>query len=401
MHRLRANLAMQFASTDTRALRQAAADALRAGDALRARDLYTQTIAAGEADTSAWLGLAFACRRLADAEGKLNAVNKILELEPRNVWALILKGDHLGETGDARGASSFYNAALKSAPPPQQTSPELREELRRVQGLRERYAKDYEDHLRAHLARHGFADGAAGRRFAQSLDLMLGKKQLFLQQPLYYYFPELPQIQFYNRTDFPWLDRVEAATDEIRNELLDILKIDGAFSPYIEVDPTRPPVDHHMVNSPDWSAYYLWKNGEQVAENAARCPKTVATLKDAPLTQIKNRCPSVLFSALRPGARIPPHTGFINVRLICHLPLIVPGNCQFRVGNDVRPWQEGKAWVFDDTVQHEAWNASGKLRVILLFDIWRPELSNEERKLVATMFEAIDAYGGAATEWHM
>jgi aspartyl/asparaginyl beta-hydroxylase (cupin superfamily) len=79
----------------------------------------------------------------------------------------------------------------------------------------------------------------------------------------------------------------------------------------------------------------------------------------------------------------------------------VPGNCQFRVGNDVRYWEEGKAWVFDDTMQHEARNASDKLRVILIFDIWRPELSREERELVAALFEAIDSYGGQAVEWQM
>jgi aspartyl/asparaginyl beta-hydroxylase (cupin superfamily) len=72
----------------------------------------------------------------------------------------------------------------------------------------------------------------------------------------------------------------------------------------------------------------------------------------------------------------------------------VPNGCEFRVGNDVRTWTEGKAWVFDDTIEHEAWNRSGEDRYILIFDIWRPELDADERVRVAALCEAIDAYRG-------
>ena len=134
--------------------------------------------------------------------------------------------------------------------------------------------------------------------------------------------------------------------------------------------------------------------------NAARCPRTLAALADAPLCRIPRRTPSILFSLLRPGARIPPHHGMINTRLICHLPLIVPPGCGFRVGNETRSWEEGRAWVFDDSIEHEAWNGSGQTRVILLFDVWRPELSPGERESVAAMFEAIDEFG-AAPRWEI
>ena len=84
----------------------------------------------------------------------------------------------------------------------------------------------------------------------------------------------------------------------------------------------------------------------------------------------------------------------MNTRLICHLPLVVPDKCSFRVGNDTRVPVEGNAWLFDDTIEHEAWNGSDRTRVILLFEIWRPELTAAERAMVSAMFEAIDAYGG-------
>jgi aspartate beta-hydroxylase len=118
-----------------------------------------------------------------------------------------------------------------------------------------------------------------------------------------------------------------------------------------------------------------------------------------PPIRVKNRSPSILFSLLRPGAKIPPHTGRANTRLICHLPLMVPENCGLRVGNDVRAPVEGKVWAFDDTIEHEAWNLSAHNRVVLIFEIWKPELSEQERGLVNGMFEAIDAQSGDKPAW--
>jgi len=127
----------------------------------------------------------------------------------------------------------------------------------------------------------------------------------------------------------------------------------------------------------------------------------MAALANTPLCRVPQRSPSILFSLLKPGAHIPAHHGLVNTRLIGHLPLIVPGKCTFRVGNDVRDWVEGKAWAFDDTIEHEAWNHSNGTRVILLFDIWRPELTEEERGLVVSLFEAIDAHSGTKPEWEI
>ncbi len=330
----------------------------------------------------------------------IRAVDRLLAAEPRNLHALILKADHLAAVGDARSASSYYLAAVNSAPPLAEIPPNLVSELRRAQQMCERYAASYRTYMTGQLAAKGFDDRKSSRRFAQSLDIALGKKRIFMQEPRYFYFAGLPQIQFYERELFPWLDGVERATPDIRTELLEILKEPDAFVPYVQGNANRPRKDEAgMLNNPAWSAFYLWKNGEPVAQNAARCPKTLQALAGAPLARVASRSPSILFSLLRPGAHIPPHNGLINTRLICHLPLIVPGRCDFRVGNEVRQWVEGKAWAFDDTIEHEAWNTSDQTRVVLLFDIWRPELTEEERALVVAMFEAIDAYSGKTPEW--
>lgn len=386
---------MNMPPFDERTLARSGVDALQRGDARKARKTFDKIAAAGKADSSIFLALAYACVKLNDRPASLAAVDKALALEPHNPRALIFKADSLADAGDARGASAFYRAALNAVPPGDGLPPDLQGELARARAMCDHYAGQFEAYLQEQLAGRGLVQRPSTERFIQSLDILFGKKKIYAQEPRYYYFPELPQIQFFDRNDFPWLDGVEAATTDIRAELIEVMKQPSAFKPYVQGNPGRPRKEQDgMLDNPDWGAFYLWKDGELVAANAARCPRTVQALSAIPLARVSNRSPSVLFSVLGPGARIPPHTGLINTRLICHLALIVPENCGFRVGNDTRQWVEGKVWVFDDTIEHEAWNDSDRTRVVLLFEIWRPELTDEERGLVSAMFEAIDRRGG-------
>jgi aspartyl/asparaginyl beta-hydroxylase (cupin superfamily) len=110
---------------------------------------------------------------------------------------------------------------------------------------------------------------------------------------------------------------------------------------------------------------------------------------------MKGRTPSAMFSVLKPRTRIPPHTGVTNARLVAHLPLVVPEGCGFRVGNETRQWVPGTAWVFDDTIEHEAWNDSDRPRAILIFDVWHPALTPAERAMVTAMAEAMEAFVGS------
>jgi aspartyl/asparaginyl beta-hydroxylase (cupin superfamily) len=328
------------------------------------------------------------------------AIDRVLATDPRNVSALIAKADHFAAAGDTRSASAYYLTALRAAPPADKLPPALVPELRRAQETCARYAREYKDYLRSRLVAQGFDTSPKHARFAQSLDIVFGEKKIFVQEPRYFYFPGLPQIQFYAREQFPWLDDVEAETDAIRAELLDVLRTPDSFAPYVTGHANRPRKDEKgMLDNPDWSAFYFWKNGEPVTENLARCPSVMRALRNAPLARVPNRSPVVLFSLLKPGTHIPPHNGLVNTRLICHLPLIVPGNCRLRVGNETREWIAGKAWAFDDSIDHEAWNDSDQTRVILLFDIWRPELTLAERDMVSQLFEAIDAYNGTKPDW--
>ena len=125
-------------------------------------------------------------------------------------------------------------------------------------------------------------------------------------------------------------------------------------------------------------------------------PLTLKAVEAAPLPIIRDQSPMLLFSKLTPGTRIPPHHGRLNTRLICHLPIIVPKNCgALRVGNEQRSWVEGEMLIFDDSIEHEAWNSSAEERVVLLFEIWRPELNEEERRLVTQLLTAVQDYSGS------
>jgi len=386
-------------NSEAASLTGAALEALRAGDDTQARALLERATSLPGAGAEAWFALSLAHRRLGSPEGEGPALDRTLELDPRHLPALIRKGDLYMTRSDARAANSFYRAAVKIAGMLPALGEEWRAEIERISQLIDGNARLFERALLSELEGRGLHE-PGGERFVRALDLMLGRRQVYLQQPQVFYFPELPQIEFYERQQFPWAAELERETAAVREELRRILQAADRFSPYMQPDPNRPAFNTNgLLNDPSWSACHLIKGGEEVAGNAALCPVTMQALRRLPLCRIKGRTPTALFSLLRPGTHIPPHHGFLNTRLICHLPLIVPAGCALRVGNETRPWREGELVIFDDTMEHEAWNRSAELRVVLLFDIWRPELTAAERELVARMLESIDRFGGPRREW--
>ena len=96
----------------------------------------------------------------------------------------------------------------------------------------------------------------------------------------------------------------------------------------------------------------------------------------------------------RPVRGDPAHVGVDNTRLVCHLPLVVPPGCWFRVGAETREWREGEAFAFDDTIEHEAMNPTDVLRIVLIFDVWHPGLAEAERAAVAATIAAA-GFGGS------
>ncbi|MEE4109328.1 MAG: aspartyl/asparaginyl beta-hydroxylase domain-containing protein, partial [Halieaceae bacterium] len=274
---------------------------------------------------------------------------------------------------------------LRLAPPEHGTPPALKPPIARAREVIGEQAEVLARHLRETLApelhEHRKEDLA---RFEESLDVMAGTRKIYNAEPIQLHYPRLPAIPFFDRSYFPWMHRLEAATEVIREELVSLLDAGlPGFKPYVQYAPGTPenqfaPLNHNSK----WSSLWLWKDGVRQEEAMGRCPQTTAILEDLPLCDQPGFAPTALFSALAPHTRIPPHTGSTNCRLLVHLPLVLPGPAGFRVGNDTREWRMGEAWAFDDTIEHEAWNDADETRVILIFDIWNPLLTEAERVLV-------------------
>jgi aspartyl/asparaginyl beta-hydroxylase (cupin superfamily) len=338
------------------------------------------------------LMVAQACNRLNDADGEQKALMAILAREPRNMAALMAMGENAARRNDPRAATSWFRTALAQASVTG-VSEAARPMLDRAQTFIRQAGANFEAHLQAAVG-----DDIRLPRLAHAMDLLLGKVPLYLQQPNMFYFPGLPQRAFYEREEFDWVADIEAKTPLLRAELEAVLADGRDFAPYVETPTDRPAPNNPLRDDPSWGAYYFWQGGAPVGDHAARCPEIMAALALAPMPIIPARSPIALWSLLKPGTHIAPHHGMLNTRLICHLPLIAPPDCALRVGHETRVWEEGKMLIFDDSIEHEAWNRGLTTRVVLLFEIWRPEVAIHEREALTRLFEAIDLHGGGAAE---
>ena len=370
----------------------------RTGNSAKARELYQRAIAIDAKSKVLWLNLATACRSLGDTAAEGAALERALALEPRYVAALLLKAELLERLGNPKAAALTFEAALDSIAPgdsiPQHLAPALAHArdviAANTRTLEEFLERELEPVRRLHTAE-------SQHRYDACRDIVLGKRRAYTSQPKYTHFPYLPAIEFFPREDFPWLGILEGATDAIAAEALAVLRsVPEGFSPYVNV-PAGTPLDEWapLNRSMNWSVYSLWHDSAPLPANQAACPQTSAVLAKLPMCDIPDYAPGAYFSVLKPHTRLPPHTGTTNTRCIVHLPLVIPPGCRFRVGSQVRSWEKGKAWVFDDTIEHDAWNDSDQIRIILIFDIWNPLLTSAERDLVRAMTVGLGRYYGS------
>jgi aspartate beta-hydroxylase len=354
-----------------------------------------ETAARGEPGNAIiWLNLAIALRALDRPGDERAALDRALDIEPSNFHALMQAASLHEMQGEQRLAAATYRTALQLIP--RGLPLHMRPALDKATACISANDRALEAHLDVHLeeirARH--LDQRLGR-FDRALDTLLQKRKVYRPTPSFLYVPQLPAIEFYEREDFPWLDQIEAATADIRAELIDVLA-DGPTSlePYVSVQGTPGDQWKELNNSRRWGVFYLWKAGTAMFENQARCPRTTAALSSWPKCDLAGTAPTATFSILDARTKIPPHVGVNNARLICHLPLIVPPGCGFRVGAETREWEPGRAFVFDDTIEHEAWNNSDEPRAVLIFDIWNPFISPAERELITALTVGVGEFYG-------
>lgn len=354
------------------------------GDIASATEAFKRAVIADSSAPPLWLNLAEAYRRNGQGTYEIDALNNALAIDPYLLPAMLRKAQAQERTGDPAALTTWRN--LVAASPPGETLPDpIRMALEHGRAMIASAESDRGSHLDALLEDVMLTYPAADwRRAAGYVDYLAGRRKIFVQQPTAGHFPYLPAFEYFDRSLFPWFAELEAATEIITKELLQIWSddVDG-FRPYVAFDKTLPANQWGELNhSPRWNAYFLWENGVAQQSQCNRCPHTAALLATLPLLDLPEKGPTVMFSVLAPKTRIPPHTGSSNVRTTVHLPLVVPPGCGFRVGSETREWRVGEAWAFDDTIEHEAWNNSDEPRVIMILDAWNPFLSEAERALV-------------------
>ena len=350
-------------------------------------------------DAEVRLNRAVVQRAQGNLPAALSELDAALAIDPYFFLALLSKGAVLERMGERGAAALVYRDAIKIAPPPGSMPTALQAPLARAREVVEDDSRRLADFLLQQTAALRDAHRSETLdRVDECLQVLAGRKRVYHSEPVQLHVPQLPAIPFFDRTHFPWLPRLEAATEMIRAELLALMDAGmPGFAPYISYPPGAPLNQWAELNdNREWSSLWLWRDGARQEEAIARCPRTAALLAELPMADQPGFAPTALFSALAPRTRIPPHTGSTNARLLVHLPLILPGAARFRVGNVERSWRMGEAWCFDDSIEHEAWNEADQTRVILIFDIWNPLLSQAERELISALMHARTAwYGGS------
>ncbi len=368
-------------------------NALRAGNGQAASAAFTRAIELGWPGADVWVTLSFAKSLLGDMSGRIQALQKAVELEPSSVRARLHLGQALVGAGETDAARAAFREGLQGVPGLANRSSEIDQLIAAAESFLgpearpEKTPHPLDDFARDHNVGAHPDDGL----FSQSLDFLMGRSVPYTSRPTRYLYPGLPSRQFYPASAFDWAGPLAAKTEDIRSELQSLLERQTAepdqFSPYVEAGGREGGTGSHpLLDNPDWSAFYLVKQGVRQDANIALCPKTMAAIDAIGADATPAPATSVLFSLLAPGASIPAHHGMLNTRLICHLPLILPGQCGFRVGNETREWTDGEVFIFDDTIEHEAWNRSERPRYVLIFEIWHPELSPRQRQLVSELF---------------
>ncbi len=368
--------------------------ALQAGRADDAAGGFEQIISRGGASRDIWLGLALARQGQERPNEMIDALDKVLLEDPTNLRALLMKGDAIWDSGQHADAVTVYNYIRKLVPDSNMVEGPARQMVERVATRLDAHNTGIRNHLTQHFREH--VSGASSyeqARFERAKAMLFGDRQRYSQEPRSFFYPELPDREFYEAEDYAWTERLIAAENQIRKEFEALRDQPGAFTPYIHAA-GNVPIDRNnpLLDNDDWSAVHIQKNGVVDQAIATTMPSVLDALSDAPLEKIDQRGPTVLVSRLAAGARIPPHTGYLNTRLTCHLPIIIPDGCGLRCGSETRHWRSGEMLMFNDSIDHEAWNASDEDRFVLIFFVWRPELSEADQAMIKSLIEGIDSY---------
>jgi aspartate beta-hydroxylase len=178
-------------------------------------------------------------------------------------------------------------------------------------------------------------------------------------------YPDLPSQSWYDPAAFPITTALTDAFQEIREEIAACDQ--GAYHRESEA----------IRRTGSWDVLMFYERGKRNDALCDVCPTTTTVVEG--YETVRTLAGLAYVSRLRPGTHIAAHRGPTNLRVRCHLGLQIPdGDCRLRVGQETHTWTEGACVVFDDYIEHEAWNAAESDRIVLVVDLWHPDLSHDE-----------------------
>jgi aspartate beta-hydroxylase len=379
------------------ALNVLAMSALRGGRVRQAVELLNRAAQADPADAVTQHHLNRALDAAGDIAAALRAGETAVRLRPdfsvaRLYWAASLEG-----AGQIDNAVVQYVRALEDAQTggrwlsPESTPTALRSLVEHaVLTVRENrnlaFANLFEP-LRERFGRESLT------RVAHTLRIYFKQEPAVYpdarQRPTFLFMPGLPAVPYPDRTLFPWMTDLEGQTADIQRELRQLLPDHRGSERVFHTAELEQTNLRGADVAPSWTGYYFFRHGLRREDNGQACPSTAHALESLPLSHVRAHGPEVLFSVFTAGTHLLPHRGVTNTRLVGHLPLIIPENCALNVGGELHRWVVGRTVVFDDTYEHEAWNRGTSTRVVLIFDIWNPHLTEIERLALADVIADI------------
>ena len=379
-------------------LRFLSRQALNRSDYEDARSWGQRAADVAPADVGAQMDIGFAGLGLQHYEEAADAFIAASALDDRVGLALLLAAQCLDRLGRRRAAALAYGLALLRQPTLTEAyrdptaSPQVRELSHQANiCVREYRMALYEASIQQLELAFG---GQSIKRLRQFTRVIHGLERVVsdnaMQRPSYCYFPGLSARPWYEPSEFPWAEHLAASSEDILTEYRAIGGSDSQqLDPYVSASEEAQDWSH-LAGKLAWSSYHLLKGGEKVSEHCQACPRTLKAVTELPLAQATGHAPEAFFSVLQPGAHIPPHFGLSNAKLAVHLPLVVNDECALRVGDEARIWRAGEVLIFDDSFEHEAWNRGDRTRVVLITEVWNPELTDVERAGVGMIMAAAD-----------
>ncbi|MEP5320772.1 aspartyl/asparaginyl beta-hydroxylase domain-containing protein [Marinobacter alexandrii] len=332
--------------------------------------------------------LAVVEEQIGDPQKALKAHQSCLRLAPNNPLAYLYTGYCLQQQGQLEEAVRVYSLGSDLdthflAPRPGDSPTDLR------------YAAASRA-LRGHftsLHRSAVGKDITDRRIHNAIWTRTHDQPFEFEQdgqiPQLFYIPTLKPAPYFESEIWPWTKSLEQSAAVILEEFSAANHVvNDQGRPYLSSDMALDDALAPLAGSLNWTALDLFRDGQANAQVGEHFPRTLAALSQVPLYGLNELPFEAFFSVLKPGQHITPHYGLSNHSLTVHLPLITPQPGYLTVSGEARPWEFGKLIAFDDSYLHEAHNQSDSERVVLIFSIWHPDLSESERLAIQRSFNA-------------